>query len=210
MKHASVSSVVHGDGKRRGTFTNRAQLWRDQFSNTLSTLISQMETVVRKAQHFIDTHISNGNRRWFPTLRNGKEGRFQADFKLITSAPATPADPVSTPRAPDLAEATPPTPADPSSISLTPDAVDSANAPAVPADPSSLASDPADFMRKVLATWADALSMSRARTSRSQARPPHRPQKPNKEVCYRPIVPAHVRATIDLQWPLRLLQGLRT
>ena len=120
---------------------------RDQFSSTLSTLISQMETVVRKAQHFIDTHLSNGNRRWFPTLRNGKEGRFHADFKLITSAPATPADPVLMPRTPDLAEATPPTPADPSSISLRPDAADSANAPAVPADPSSLASDPADLRR---------------------------------------------------------------
>ena len=45
---------------------------RDQFSSTLSTLISQMETVVRKAQHFVDTHLSNGNRRWFPTLRNTK------------------------------------------------------------------------------------------------------------------------------------------
>jgi FtsZ-binding cell division protein ZapB len=138
------------------------EVQRDQFSNTLSTLISQMETVVRKAQHFIDTHISNGNRRWFPTLRNGKEGRFQADFKLITSAPATPADPVLMPRTPDLAEATPATPADPSSILLAPDAADFANAPARPTDPSSLASDPADFMRKVLATWADALSMPRA------------------------------------------------
>ena len=47
------------------------EVQRDQCSNTLSALISQMETVVRKAQHFIDTHISNGNRRWFPTLRSG-------------------------------------------------------------------------------------------------------------------------------------------
>ena len=138
------------------------EVQRDQFSSTLSTLISQMGTVVRKAQHFVDTHISNGNRRWFPTLRNGKEDRFQADFKLITSTPATPADPVSTPRGPDLAEATPATPADPSAIPLAPDAADLANAPATPADPSSPASDPADVMRKVLATWADASSMPRA------------------------------------------------
>ena len=34
------------------------EVQRDQCSNTLSALISQMETVVRKAQHFIDTHIS--------------------------------------------------------------------------------------------------------------------------------------------------------
>ena len=52
------------------------EVQRDQFSSTLSTLISQMETVVRKAQHFVDTHLSNGNRRWFPTLRSGKEDRF--------------------------------------------------------------------------------------------------------------------------------------
>src|SRR4029077_5173188 len=90
------------------------EVQRDQFSSTLSTLISQMETVVRKAQHFVDTHLSNGNRRWFPTLRNGKEDRFQQDSKLIGSTPATPANPVSTPRGPDLAEATPATPADPS------------------------------------------------------------------------------------------------
>jgi hypothetical protein len=122
----------------------------------------QMETVVRKAQHFIDTHISNGNRRWLPTLRSGKEDRFQADFKLITSTPATPAGPASTPRGPDLTEATPATPADPSSIPLAPDAADFANAPATPADPSSPASDPVDVMRKVLATWADASSMPRA------------------------------------------------
>jgi FtsZ-binding cell division protein ZapB len=136
---------------------------RDQFSSTLSTLISQMETVVRKAQHFVDTHLSNGNRRWFPTLRNTKEeGQFQAAFKLISSTPATPADPVSTPREPDLAEATPATPADPSSIPLAPDAADSANAPETPADPSSPASDPADVMKKVLATWAEASSMPKA------------------------------------------------
>jgi hypothetical protein len=78
-----------------------------------------------------------------------KEGRFQADFKLITSAPATPADPVLTPRAPDLAEAM----------------------PATPADPSSLVSDPADFMRKVLATWADALSMPMRAAEARNARP---------------------------------------
>jgi hypothetical protein len=55
----------------------------------------------------------------------------------------------------------PATPADPSSIPLAPDAADLANAPATPADPSSPASDPADVMRKVLATWADASSMPR-------------------------------------------------
>ena len=116
---------------------------RDQFSSNLSTLTSHMETALRKARHFIDSNISDGN-RWFPALRNSRERRFQADFKLVANAPATPADP--------------------SSIPLAPDRTDLAGASETPADPSSIpeAPDPTEFMRKVLTTWADPLSMPRA------------------------------------------------
>jgi FtsZ-binding cell division protein ZapB len=108
---------------------------RDQFSSNLSTLTSQMETVVRKARHLND--ISDGN-RWFAALRNGKERRLQADFKGVADALATPADP--------------------SSIRLVPDA------PATRADPSSTpwAPDLADFMAKVPGTWAVPSSIPRA------------------------------------------------
>ena len=65
---------------------------RDEFSNTLSTLVSQMGTAVRKAQRFIDIHVSNRNRRWFPAFRNDEGGQLQADLKLVENAPATPTD----------------------------------------------------------------------------------------------------------------------
>jgi len=114
---------------------------RDQFSSNLSTLTSHMETALRKARHFIDSNISDGN-RWFPALRNGRERRLRANFKLA-NAPATPADP--------------------SSIPLAPDRTDLAGASETRADPSSIpeAPDPAEFMRKVLTTWADPLSTPR-------------------------------------------------
>ena len=110
---------------------------RDEFSNTLSTLTSQMRTAVKKAQRFVDTHVSNRNHRWFPAFRNGKEGRLQADFKLI------------------------------------------ANAPVTPADPSSIPSDPADFMREVLATWADSSSMPKAPDPADLTNAPATPAEPS-------------------------------
>jgi hypothetical protein len=65
----------------------------DQLSNISSTLTSEMETAVRKAQNFIDTSMPRA-----PDL---------ADF--IAKVRATQADPLSRRRAPDLAE--PSTPA---------------------------------------------------------------------------------------------------
>jgi hypothetical protein len=98
------------------TLRNQVQqltVQRDKFTNTLSTVTSQMEAVVRKAQHLIDAHISDRN-HWYPALRNGKEGRLQAE-----NAPARPPDPLSMPQAPNLADFMAKvlaTPADPSSM----------------------------------------------------------------------------------------------
>ena len=136
---------------------------RDEFSNTLSTLVSQMGTAVRKAQRFIDIHVSNRNRRWFPAFRNDEGGQLQADLKLIENAPATPTDPSPIPPDPaDLMREVLATWAGPSSMTKASDPADLANAPATPADPSSPASDPTDVMKKVLATWAEASSMPKA------------------------------------------------
>ena len=119
LKRQMVDSL--GEVEMLRNQVQHLEIQRDQFSNTLLTLTSQMGTVVRKAQRFIDTHISDGN-RWFAVFRNGKEDRLKADFKLMANAPATPPDPSSIPLAPD----------------------------------------PADFMMKVLATWADPSSMRKA------------------------------------------------
>lgn len=71
----------------------RLKVQRDQLSNVLSTLISEIETAARKAERFADTSMPTA-----PDL---------ADFIAKVGAP--PADPLSRRRAPNLAE--PSTPA---------------------------------------------------------------------------------------------------
>ena len=145
------------------------EVQRDQFSNSLFTLTSQIGILARKAERLIDTHISDGD-RWLAALRPGKEGRHQADFKLMANAPA-PADPATISQASDPADFSPATPADPSSIHLVPEPADFA--PATPADPARITKpDPVGFMAKVLATWPDPSSTHKAAIPTCGTRPP--------------------------------------
>ena len=91
LRHQMTHSP--GEVEMLRNHVQRLKVQRDQLSNVLSTLISEIETAARKAERFADTSMPTA-----PDL---------ADF--IAKVRATPPDPLSRRRASNLAE--PSTPA---------------------------------------------------------------------------------------------------